>query len=261
MSFLKLLHKLFFPPKTSPKKLSYKGTFLPEGKQQEIIFPDLNSVDMESSFSSKNSIDTGGPYQIKKWFYNVGDIIEEGDVLCAIETEKVTMEFEVAIGGQVSFINQKKGTVSPGETLATLTGIQTKSTHLKSYDNSKPWAIMVFHQGTRIRSKYAGEIRFGPAFLHLKSEPINVFGNQFFGDWFYKTQQGIYLQLWNSNPIKEGVHTKANNDLLFLNTETKELTTIKKGIPSFFWSIEENEHGKLFLVYDTDNREKRIEIA
>ena len=69
-------------------------------------------------------------------------------------------------------------------------------------DELMDWSIMTSFLDLKLLSKYAGELRFGPAYIHLKTEPKNVFGKEFYGDWFYRTENGVYLQKWNSNPIK-----------------------------------------------------------
>tara|TARA_R110002049_G_scaffold307520_1_gene508234 strand:- start:46146 stop:46556 length:411 start_codon:yes stop_codon:yes gene_type:complete len=38
-------------------------------------------------------------------------------------------------------------------------------------DELKDWSIMTSFSELKLLSKYAGELRFGPAFLHLKTEP------------------------------------------------------------------------------------------
>jgi hypothetical protein len=122
------------------------------------------------------------------------------------------------------------------------------------------WSIMTSFSELKILSKYAGELRFGPAFIHIKTEPKNVFGKEFYGDWFYRTENGIYLQKWNSNPIKNGVHTKADNDLIFYDPIKNKKEVIETGIKSFHWKIEENENDELILVSDNGKIENRIKI-
>lgn len=132
--------------------------------------------------------------------------------------------------------------------------------HNHSPKNEKAnWSLFTTFSETKIYSKYAGELRFGPAFIHLKSAPENAFGRDFYGDWFYRVDNGVYLQKWNSNPVETGVHTKANNDLVFYNHTDNTVETIKKGIKSFHWNIEKNSEG-LTLVADNGKRKESIKI-
>ncbi|WP_452231857.1 hypothetical protein [Lacinutrix sp. MEBiC02595] len=128
-------------------------------------------------------------------------------------------------------------------------------------DALKDWSIMTSFPDSKIWSKYAGEIRFGPAYLHLKTEPKNVFEKQFFGDWFYRTENGVYLQKWNSNPIKSGVRTKANNDLIYYDRLKNKIKSIETGIKSFHWEMEKNEKNELTLIYYASEIENRIKIS
>ncbi len=134
-----------------------------------------------------------------------------------------------------------------------------KNLEIQNHDWSD-WAIMTSMSNVRLLSKYVGELRFGPAYLHLKTEPINLFGKEFYGDWLYKTSKGVYLQRWNSNPLKSGVHTKANNDLVFLNTLTNEIEIIERNIDSFHWTIEKDDKENLTLISDNGNTVERIQI-
>ena len=110
-----------------------------------------------------------------------------------------------------------------------------------------------------IFSKYAGELRFGPAYIHLKTESKNVFGKQFFGDWFYRTENGVYLQKWNSNPSK-GVNMKVNNDLVFYDIKKNNIKTIETGIKSFHWKIEKDDNNELTLISNNGKSKSRIKI-
>jgi len=92
----------------------------------------------------------------------------------------------------------------------------------------------------KIFSIYAGEIRMGPSYLCFKSEPkIQELESGIYGDWFYKTESGIYLQKWNStkNP---------NTDLVFIDFNNFSFQTIKSNIISVTWKIE-NLNGKLIF--------------
>lgn len=127
-------------------------------------------------------------------------------------------------------------------------------------NESENWSIMTSFSELKILSKYAGELRYGPAFIHIKTEPKNVFGKEFYGDWFYRTENGIYLQKWNSNPIINGLQTKADNDLVFYDPIKNKKEVIKDGIKSFHWKMEKNNKNELILVSNNGKTEKRIKI-
>ncbi|MCU4190141.1 hypothetical protein M9Q43_13340 [Flavobacterium sp. HXWNR29] len=137
-----------------------------------------------------------------------------------------------------------------------------KNTIYDSYSDEKnEWSILSTFAELKILSKYAGELRFGPTFIHIKTDPINVFGKEFYGDWFFRTQNGIYLQKWNSNPIKTGVHTEADNDLIYYDFKKNKTKVLKTGIKSFHWTIEKKENDVLVLITDNGKIKSRIEIT
>ncbi|WP_340156428.1 hypothetical protein [uncultured Winogradskyella sp.] len=137
-----------------------------------------------------------------------------------------------------------------------------KNSEYDSYaDEKNEWAILTSFSELKLLSKYAGELRFGPAFIHLKTEPKNTFGKEFFGDWFFRTEDGVYLQKWNSNPIKSGVHTRANNDLIYYDRLKNKIEVLETGIKSFHWTMEKGENNELTLISDNGKTENRIKIT
>jgi hypothetical protein len=93
------------------------------------------------------------------------------------------------------------------------------------------WSIFTQSTGIILYQQYAGEIRFGPYYLFLKSTPTVVgLEGKIFGDWFFSYKDRIFLQQWNSLQ-------KADANLLCINTITLELAVIEANIPSVFWSI------------------------
>lgn len=95
------------------------------------------------------------------------------------------------------------------------------------------WAIFLNTSKITIYQRFIGEIRFGPVYLELKSEPeIEELNDKIFGDWFFRTQNGVFLQQWNS--INE-----ANTNLIYLNFHKLELKTICENIKSVFWEMRE----------------------
>jgi hypothetical protein len=128
-------------------------------------------------------------------------------------------------------------------------------------DEKNAWSILTSFSEFKVLSKYAGELRFGPTFIHLKTEPKNTFGKQFFGDWFYRTENGVYLQKWNSDPIKSGIHTRADNDLIYYDRLKNRIEIIETGIKSFLWEMEKDNDNGLTLISKDGKTENRIKIT
>ena len=100
------------------------------------------------------------------------------------------------------------------------------------------YSIYIENNELKIFSIYAGEIRMGPIYLGFKSEPrIQEIEAGIYGDWFYKTETGIYLQKWNSTK-------DPNTDLIFIDFKKLKVQTIKSNIVSVNWKME-NIDGKL----------------
>ncbi|MCK0156160.1 2-oxo acid dehydrogenase subunit E2 [Cellulophaga sp. F20128] len=59
---------------------------------------------------------------VAKWLKNVGDKIEEGDILAEIETDKATMEFESFNEGVLLHIGIEEGGTAPVDTLLAIIG-------------------------------------------------------------------------------------------------------------------------------------------
>ena len=59
---------------------------------------------------------------VAKWLKNVGDKIEEGDILAEIETDKATMEFESFHEGTLLHIGVQEGDGAPVDTLLAIIG-------------------------------------------------------------------------------------------------------------------------------------------
>ncbi|MBQ4915996.1 pyruvate dehydrogenase complex dihydrolipoamide acetyltransferase [Maribacter sp. MMG018] len=59
---------------------------------------------------------------VAKWLKNVGDKIEEGDILAEIETDKATMEFESFHEGTLLHIGVKEGEGAPVDSLLAIIG-------------------------------------------------------------------------------------------------------------------------------------------
>ena len=59
---------------------------------------------------------------VASWLKNVGDKIEEGDILAEIETDKATMEFESFHEGVLLHIGVQEGEGAPVDTLLAIIG-------------------------------------------------------------------------------------------------------------------------------------------
>ncbi|MDB2606787.1 2-oxo acid dehydrogenase subunit E2 [Zobellia sp.] len=73
---------------------------------------------------------------VASWLKNVGDDVEEGDILAEIETDKATMEFESFYTGTLLYIGIKEGESSPVD--AVLAVIGPKGTNVDAVLNGKP---------------------------------------------------------------------------------------------------------------------------
>ena len=59
---------------------------------------------------------------VATWLKNVGDAVEEGDMLAEIETDKATMEFECFYEGTILYIGVQEGETAPVDSLLTIIG-------------------------------------------------------------------------------------------------------------------------------------------
>tara|TARA_B100000795_G_scaffold213248_1_gene166915 strand:- start:4948 stop:6561 length:1614 start_codon:yes stop_codon:yes gene_type:complete len=75
---------------------------------------------------------------VAKWLKNIGDKIEEGDIIAEIETDKATMEFESFHEGTLLYIGVKEGETSPVDVLLAIIGDEGEdiSAILKQDDSS-----------------------------------------------------------------------------------------------------------------------------
>jgi len=59
---------------------------------------------------------------VATWLKNVGDAVEEGDILAEIETDKATMEFESFNEGTLLYIGLKEGEAAPVDSILAIIG-------------------------------------------------------------------------------------------------------------------------------------------
>lgn len=136
-----------------------------------------------------------------------------------------------------------------------------KKTDYDSYSNDRyEWGTLTSFSEFKILSKYAGEIPFGPVFIHIKTEPKNIFDKTFFSDWFYRVENGVFLQRWSLNPLKRSNLSNAERELIFIDFETKKIKIIYSDIKTFWMDIEKNDNDQLILVLNNGKLEERIKI-
>ena len=94
-------------PKTEAVKTETTSTVIPDGVQV-ISMPRLSDTMTEGTVAS--------------WLKNIGDKIEEGDILAEIETDKATMEFESFNEGTLLHIGVNEGESAPVDSLLAIIG-------------------------------------------------------------------------------------------------------------------------------------------
>ena len=121
--------------------------------------------------------------------------------------------------------------------------------------STEQWSILTEQDSLKIFSKYAGEVRFGPAYLNLKSDPVIPYlTDKLFGDWFFYRDKTLFLQQWKATD-------KPSTDLVAINTVTMELKVLQQNIPSVLWSIVEIENSILQLTCDTGQEIWKYEVV
>lgn len=96
------------------------------------------------------------------------------------------------------------------------------------------WILLAECKNLKIFKKYFAEIRFGPEYFFLKSEPkIPELNDKHFGDWFFRFENQIFLQQWNST-------ASPNTNLIVINCEDFTFETLKTNLKSVNWKMENN---------------------
>lgn len=113
------------------------------------------------------------------------------------------------------------------------------------------WAIFVNTERIKLYQKYAGEIRFGPEYIYLKAEPVVTgLDNEIYGNWFYRTDNGVFLQKWHSV-------TEPHTSLIFINFETLVYNIIERDIKAVLWEmVEDTDY--FYLNYDYGKQQLKI---
>lgn len=108
------------------------------------------------------------------------------------------------------------------------------------------WEFFLEDRNIKIECEIAGEIRFGPMYFYLKSDPIfHELNGHIYGDWFYKYESKIFLQEWNSTLLP-------NTNLVCIDIEEQNFFRIIKNIKSVSWRMA-FEVDNLFLFDEHNN--------
>lgn len=100
------------------------GSEIPEGVEI-ITMPRLSDTMEEGTVAS--------------WLKKVGDVVEEGDILAEIETDKATMEFESFYAGTLLHIGIQEGEGAPVDSLLAVIG--PEGTDVNAILNAKPGEV------------------------------------------------------------------------------------------------------------------------
>lgn len=92
---------------------------------------------------------------VATWLKNVGDDVEEGDILAEIETDKATMEFESFYAGTLLYVGIKEGESSPVDEVLAVIG--PKGTDVAAVLNFKPSGTSATQTAASNESKSTGE--------------------------------------------------------------------------------------------------------
>lgn len=97
------------------KKIS--GTLFTEKKDQRIIKNKIFEIPYNMDKIQIISMPKIGnrSFNTAKWFYKVGETIKEGKVICELENESTTLEFQSSISGKLVSITQKTGFLNFGD--------------------------------------------------------------------------------------------------------------------------------------------------
>ena len=82
--------------------------------------------------------DTMAEGVVTTWLKNVGDTIEEGDILAEIETDKATMEFESFNEGTLLYIGLQEGETAPVDSLLAIIGEEGEDISALLAENNNP---------------------------------------------------------------------------------------------------------------------------
>ncbi|WP_298518916.1 pyruvate dehydrogenase complex dihydrolipoamide acetyltransferase [uncultured Kordia sp.] len=101
----------------APKQIEAKSEEAPKATSEKVEMPAGAIVVTMPRLS-----DTMEEGTVASWLKNVGDVIEEGDILAEIETDKATMEFESFNEGTLLYIGVKEGETAPVDSILAVIG-------------------------------------------------------------------------------------------------------------------------------------------
>ena len=81
---------------------------LEKGKVESIFVPDLGNQK---------------GLTLAKWYFKTGDIVKKGDIVCDIENENITMEFESFFSGKILLTSSLKDKLTSGMEIFKIEGI------------------------------------------------------------------------------------------------------------------------------------------
>ncbi|CAL2103667.1 protein of unknown function [Tenacibaculum sp. 190130A14a] len=106
-----ILKKLGTSKKSTSNKPRLKPAntiILEEGKTETICLPDFNKYQNLT---------------IAKWHFHIGDMIEGGDIICEIQNNQVTIEFESLMEGELIWSCEPNKKLTTGMDICTIRGV------------------------------------------------------------------------------------------------------------------------------------------
>ena len=108
---------------------------------------------------------------VATWLKQVGDKVEEGDILAEIETDKATMEFESFYEGTLLHIGIQEGETAPVDTLLAIIGEEGEDISAILKGGSAPVAEVVEEKPTEAPKAAATEKVEMPAGAEVVTMP------------------------------------------------------------------------------------------
>jgi len=127
------------PTSVSEEKKEKENT--PAAPVAEAAAPNVASAEVPEGvevITMPRLSDTMEEGTVATWLKKEGDVVEEGDILAEIETDKATMEFESFYSGTLLYIGIKEGESAPVDTVLAVIG--PEGTDVNAVLNAKPAA-------------------------------------------------------------------------------------------------------------------------
>jgi biotin carboxyl carrier protein len=64
-------------------------------------------------------------FKISKWFIKVGDFIEKNQIICELESNSITIEFESLSSGKLVGIKKSQETLYPGDEICKIENVKS----------------------------------------------------------------------------------------------------------------------------------------